>query len=343
MQVCRILGHRQKIGVACRKIWRRTDSVSYSPRVSDQDRKEADRSQRRITVNMLIGYNLAFFRRAAGLSQQQAGEELGWTNVAVSAAERSWNGKRVRKFDADEIANMASVLRVPISAFFLPPVDDSAECPYVIGSEDEDEPARMRDLLVLAMSEPTEDDHPAMRAYEERLVGAVNTYLDSGVAEALATRLKERAMEAQLAKALREARESRETLEHFWDALEGLISDNDLLQDILGKMLEATPEGRALLEEDRRQEQGELTSAERRRAWDRVPADHREWQSQLAVIGRELFGERGPAMRGEIDQVVAEARRRGIEGGEAAAVLLRHDGTYELVQPYADQTEEPRS
>jgi hypothetical protein len=41
---------------------------------------------------------------------------VGWAKVAVSAAERSWDGKRVRKFDADEIVAIATVLGVPVSA-----------------------------------------------------------------------------------------------------------------------------------------------------------------------------------------------------------------------------------
>lgn len=71
--------------------------------------------------NQVIAWNMAYFRKSAKMTQEQLGEWLGWTNVAVSAAERSWDGKRVRKFDADEITAIAEVLDVPVAALFLPP------------------------------------------------------------------------------------------------------------------------------------------------------------------------------------------------------------------------------
>jgi transcriptional regulator with XRE-family HTH domain len=303
-----------------------------------QENRAVGLPERRITVNRLIAWNMAYYRRKAGLTQEQLGELLGgWTKVAVSAAERSWDGKRVRKFDGDEIAAIASVLGVPITALFLPPEDDLEDCRYVLGYDDEGEPVGMGSLLSHAIPEPTLDGTPAMRAYEDRLVEAMDKYFPSVVAEVVATRLKERATEEQLMRALGDARQSRAALEEFDDALAGLFGDNALLQNFLTEMLKATPEGQALVEKDERIDRGELTpqeQAERHRvAWEHVPAAERNWQAKLAAIGRDLFGERGPAMRGEIDQVIAEARKRGIEGPAGARVLLRHDGTYELVQP----------
>jgi len=301
--------------------------------------------ERRVTVNMLVGHNMAYFRKAAGLTQEQLGELLGgWTKVAVSAAERSWDGKRVRKFDADEIAGIAQALRVPIAALFLPPEDDRIRYGYLIAGSEQEEGANMGVLLTHAMSEPTQDYGPAMRAYEDRLVAAVNKYLDSSVAEMLATRLKERATEEQLTAALRHAREIREALDGFYDWIDELIHDNKLLQQFLSEMLKSTPEGQALLEQEGRRERlergeptpedDELTPEQLRRVWEKLPPAEREWQTKLAPISEELFGERGPANRGELDQLIDEAHKRGIEGPDAARVLLRHDGTYELVRPY---------
>ena len=85
-----------------------------------------------------------------------------------------------------------------------------------------------------------------MRAYENRLVSAVSKYLPSGAAEAVATRLKQRTTEQQLARALREARANHEILDRFYDTIDELIKDNNLLQDFLVAMLKATPEGQAL-------------------------------------------------------------------------------------------------
>ena len=299
---------------------------------------------------MVVGYNIAYFRKVTGATQEQLGEPLGWTKVAVSAAERSWDGRRVRKFDADEILRIAQVFGIPIAALFLPPEDDGEKVRYVIDDGGQDEQTAMRRLLEWAMSDPIETDSPAMRAYEDRLVAAIDKYLDSTVAEVVATRLKERATEEQLARALRGARQSRDALEYIGETLADLFSDNQLLQNFLTTMLKATPEGQALIERDERwqrlergeatPEDDELTPEQLRRAWENLPAAERDWQAKLASISEELFGERGPVNRGELDQLIAEARKRGIDGPNAARVLLRHDGTYELVRPYhADQPE----
>jgi hypothetical protein len=311
---------------------------------------EDELPERRVTANMIVGYNIAYFRKVAGATQEQLGEPLGWTKVAVSAAERSWDGKRVRKFDADEILRISQMFGIPIAALFLPPEDDGEKVRYVIDGG-QDWQITMRRLLEHAMSDPIDNDSPIMQAYEDRLVSAVNTYLDSEAAEAVATRLKERAAEEQLAAALREARQRRVALADLEEALVGLFSDNDLLQKFLVTMLEATPEGQALIEREERRERlergeatpedDELTPEQLRRVWENLPAAERDWQVKLALISEELFGERGPVNRGELDRLIAEARKRGISGPNAARVLLRHDGTYELVRPYpADQPEE---
>ena len=151
-------------------------------------------------------------------------------------------------------------------------------------------------------------------------------------------------------RALREARQSRAALEDFEETLADLFSDNDLLQKFLVTMLKATPEGQVLIEKEERRERlergeatpedDELTPEQLRRVWENLPAAERDWQAKLALISEELFGERGPVNRGELDRLIAEARKRGIDGPNAARVLLRHDGTYELVRPYpADQPE----
>jgi transcriptional regulator with XRE-family HTH domain len=294
--------------------------------------------ERRINVNQVIALNMAYYRRKAGLTQEQFGDLLGgWTKVAVSAAERSWDGRRMRKFDGDEIADIAAALGVPIAALFLPPEDDLEDCRYVFRQDTEGEPVGMGALLSHAIPEPTLDGTPTMRAYEDRLVEAMDKYFPAEAAEAVATRLKERATEEQLMKSLRAARRGHAALAEFEEALMGLFWDNGLLQKLLTEMLKATPEGQALIDEEERSERGELSPEEleerHRVAWEHVPAAERDWQAHLAVIGRELYGERGPAMRGEVDQVIAEARKRGFEGYPGARVLLNHDGTYELVQP----------
>ncbi len=85
-----------------------------------------------MTANQLVGFNFAWFRRAAGRLQEDVGKSLGWTNTVVSMAERSWDGKRVRHFDADEILAISDALGIPVLALFLPPPDADTQTRYLI-------------------------------------------------------------------------------------------------------------------------------------------------------------------------------------------------------------------
>ena len=121
-------------------------------------------------MNQLVGYNIAYFRKAAGMTQEELGERLGgWSAPSVSAAERSWDGKRVRKFDADELVMIATVLGVPVPGLFLPPDGESAAVHYVL---DAGIPGgKTVDLLSLVLP-AGEGDSPVMDAYRERLIMA---------------------------------------------------------------------------------------------------------------------------------------------------------------------------
>jgi transcriptional regulator with XRE-family HTH domain len=121
---------------------------------------------REITVNQAVAWNLAWLRRAAGLTQEQLGERIGWTGAQVSEAERSWKGLRVREFDAQALAAIAAGLGVPLSALFLPPEgDESAESfSFRDGTGKEH---GMRDLMRLAMPD-SDEESPVMDAYRKR-------------------------------------------------------------------------------------------------------------------------------------------------------------------------------
>jgi transcriptional regulator with XRE-family HTH domain len=129
--------------------------------------ENADLIEHKVTINQLVGYNMAEYRRAAGLTQDELGKRLGgWTKVAVSSAERSWDGKRVRKFDADELVTLARVFGVPVIALFLPPEDAGIARRYVL-----DGPG-FPDLTTLyahIMAGPIPDT-PPMAAYRKRLM-----------------------------------------------------------------------------------------------------------------------------------------------------------------------------
>lgn len=153
-----------------------------------------------VTVNQVIAFNMAYFRKVAGLTQEELGVELlgwtskPWTKAAVSAAERSWDGKRIRQFDADLLYGLARTFGLPITAFFLPPADDGVKVRYLIDPPhryDDLPPEELRrwrekaglsfcsimaDLYSYAMSSPSDEDHPIMEAYRSRLVAARAMY-----------------------------------------------------------------------------------------------------------------------------------------------------------------------
>ncbi|MCC5580616.1 hypothetical protein IMZ11_33860 [Microtetraspora sp. AC03309] len=93
-----------------------------------------------ITPNRLVAHNMAYWRKVAGYTQDELAKKLNafyeksapWTNASVSAAERSWDGKRVRQFDADVILSLATIFGLPLIAFFLPPEDDGVKQRYLM-------------------------------------------------------------------------------------------------------------------------------------------------------------------------------------------------------------------
>ena len=72
-----------------------TEWTSYEPGNALPQGERADLPVRRVTVNSIVALNLAYFRKAAGLTQEELGERIGWGKSVVSTAERSWDAKRV--------------------------------------------------------------------------------------------------------------------------------------------------------------------------------------------------------------------------------------------------------
>ena len=84
------------------------------------------------SFNQVVANNLKRVREAKGMTQAEACEATrsfmaggGWSPAVWSAAERSVDRKRVRKFDADELAAIAAGLGVSIVALLLPPDPDA--------------------------------------------------------------------------------------------------------------------------------------------------------------------------------------------------------------------------
>lgn len=150
---------------------------------------DAGATRQPVTVNQVVAWNIAYYRRVAGLTQKELGEWLGWTNNAVSEAERSWGGARVREFDAQTLAQLCLALGVPLIALFLPP-DETGTARYVFtgpggGVHD------MADLTARIVMPDSAGDAPAMEAYRDRLRSAVTRYLDPEWAEEVAGWLRE--------------------------------------------------------------------------------------------------------------------------------------------------------
>lgn len=155
------------------------------------DHEETDSLPRRqVTVDQVVAWNIAWYRRAAGLTQEQLGELLGgWSKVAVSAAERSVSDSRDRRrFDAHTIVLIAEALGVPIVALFLPPDDDGIKEQYVYdaGTGRGSMTDLMRDVLP-----NTGDRTPVMDAYRKRFQAAVTYYADPEFGEQVARFLRD--------------------------------------------------------------------------------------------------------------------------------------------------------
>lgn len=145
-----------------------------------------------LTANQLIGYNMARWRTAAGLTQAELGEMLGgWTHTAVSAAENSWKGKRVRKFTGDDILNIATALRLPIAALFLPPEDDGAKVAYKFHAQEQGGSCEDMTVMFGLLIPDLMGDGPAEHAWQAALADAAGRYLDRERTTALAAYLDE--------------------------------------------------------------------------------------------------------------------------------------------------------
>jgi transcriptional regulator with XRE-family HTH domain len=187
---------------------------------------------RHVSINQIVAYNVAYWRKVAGLTQEELGKLLGWSKAAVSAAERSWDGKRTRQFDADLIMTLAMVLDIPISALFLPPDDDGIDKRYLFHI---DQPPltdchNMYDLVLMLMSDPSEDDTQVMERYRERYFTTTNFYLGSGRSEEITKYVEDLTTEERIVDTLARAREQYETLR-------GVLSDIDKMQEALNDRL----------------------------------------------------------------------------------------------------------
>jgi len=144
---------------------------------------DTDTETRRVTIDQIIAMNMRQWRRAAGMTQEQLGERLGWSAANISAAERSAEeGRDRRRFDGDTLAALALTIGVPLHAFFLPPDDDGAGKRYVFtpppGFEENGGEGSMRELTELLVMPDSDDNSRVMQAYRYRFEMAAEQYLD---------------------------------------------------------------------------------------------------------------------------------------------------------------------
>jgi transcriptional regulator with XRE-family HTH domain len=89
-------------------------------------------------------------RERRGWTQEQAAAELEpylgtrWTKAQFSSAERSVDGKRIRQFDADEIAAFVACFDLPPSYFLLPPEPTNRELMELVAREAAETVNRLR-------------------------------------------------------------------------------------------------------------------------------------------------------------------------------------------------------
>lgn len=126
---------------------------------------EEERDREVLSTGQVVAYNLARARALRGWSQQQAADHLEphlgvrWSNVVLSAAERSYAGKRIRQFTVDELLAFAQAFTLPVVWFFLPPGADADEeqalyplvCPSKAGPTEENT-LNPNDLLRLTLN-----------------------------------------------------------------------------------------------------------------------------------------------------------------------------------------------
>jgi len=153
--------------------------VRYARRVTDENGRPPDPDELPCelkTVNQIVAWNVAWYRKAAGYTQEELGERIGRTKRNVSADERSWDGGHTREFSAHELATLAAAFGVPVAAFFLPPDDDGIRAVYEFDAGDRIGRLDMTALMAMVMPDSARTTR-VMEAYRYRLIESVRQYL----------------------------------------------------------------------------------------------------------------------------------------------------------------------
>jgi transcriptional regulator with XRE-family HTH domain len=254
----------------------------------------------------------------AGLTQEELGDRLrGWTSkpwgkAGVSAVERSWDGKRLRQFDADLLFGLAVALDVPVTAFFLPPDDDGVRERYLIHAHQPvgdltDDRHFYWGTVCRSMSEyalyilwesPTDEDFPAQVAYRERLAAVSNLYF--GVPLAPAEYFEELSSEEQLTDRISRLRGHYNGLREMLGDLEHTM---EFLYDRLGEQRKQQAEANPDLTKHRVQERVNRMEAARMRHARQLLEEHRAGKSI-----EQLQEEHGSMPRNLVERYIEDAQ-----------------------------------
>lgn len=169
-----------------------------------------------ITPNQLVAYNVAFYRNALGMTQEELAGHLtshtheAWSKATVSAAERSfYEGARVRQFDANDLMALSSALGVPLLGFFLPPTEDGESEEFrIAGSPSTPGGVTTKRLVEILFRNPTQHAKRGVDSYLERVRQAFDRYFGDDAGSGLPANIVQQELEESLVKVEEHAREA---------------------------------------------------------------------------------------------------------------------------------------
>jgi len=266
------------------------------------------------------------FRKAAGLGQQEFGELLGgWSAASVSAAERSWDSNRVKKFDADELAKIAAALNLPLAALFIPPEDSETVVHYVLDPPLPGEDGADLDALVRYAFPSFGQEYgssPVWDAYRQRLIAAGLGRLDKSMDLALQILAEaQRVASATIDAARGESDETLTRARHEADR----------------RVVEAAARAEGLERDAQERWQAVIDVAVQRDDLERRVDDLRTFERDYRRNLRQfLEGAYRDFMAGvtgvDADALLEKMRRQAAVGGagRVTAILLDSDGSYRV-------------
>lgn len=95
-----------------------------------------------MTANQVVAYNVAKARAIGGWTQEEAAEALApylgtkWSVASFSAIECSVDGRRIRRFSADQLLALSRGFDLPIGFFLVPPPTDQIRLRTAAGDDE---------------------------------------------------------------------------------------------------------------------------------------------------------------------------------------------------------------